>query len=166
MSNRPKLKLNLTTADRVIEVVGLICLIGLWIFTLSNYYSLPETIPIHYNGAGEVDRIGEKWNILALPIVSSILFIGLTILNKYPHVFNYPSTITQENALDYYTNATRLIRFLKLVILIIFGFIVFKTIQNVNRNAVGLGNLFFPLAFGIVLIPMIYYFTKFKKKNN
>ena len=79
MSNQPKL--NLTTADRVIEVVGLICLIQIWIFTLSNYYSLPETIPIHYNGAGEVDRIGEKWNILALPIVSSILFMGLTILN-------------------------------------------------------------------------------------
>jgi uncharacterized membrane protein len=166
MSNRPKLKLNLTTTDKVIELVGWICLIGIWILTLSNYYSLPETIPIHYNGAGEADGFGKKWNILSLPIVSSILFVGLTILNKYPHVFNYPSTITQENALQQYTNATRLIRFLKLVVLIIFGLIVFKTIQNVNGNADGLGTWFLPLTFGLIFIPMAYYLTKSIKKNN
>ncbi|MBP92580.1 MAG: hypothetical protein CMC55_00505 [Flavobacteriaceae bacterium] len=166
MSNRPKLKLNLTTPDKVIELAGWICLIGIWIMTLSNYYSLPETIPIHYNGAGEADGFGKKWNILTLPIVSSILFVGLTILNKYPHIFNYPSTITQENALQQYTNATRLIRFLKLVVLIIFGLIVFKTIQNVNGNADGLGTWFLPLIFGLIFIPMAYYLTRSLKKNN
>ncbi len=160
MINRPKLKLNLTTTDKVIELFGWICLIGIWILTSSNYYSLPETIPIHYNGTGEADGFGKKWNILTLPIVSSTLFIGLTILNKYPHVFNYPSTITQENALRQYTNATRLIRFLKLVIVIIFGLIVFKTIQNANGNADGLGAWFLPLTFGLMFIPMIYYLIK------
>lgn len=160
MITRPKLKLNLTTTDKIIELAGWVCLPGIWILTLTNYYSLPETIPIHYNGAAEADGFGKKWNILTLPIVSSILFIGLTILNKYPHVFNYPSTITQENVLRQYTNATRMIRFLKLVIVIIFGLILFKTIQNVNGNADGLGAWFLPLTLGLTFIPMIYYLIK------
>lgn len=168
MSNRPKLKLDLTATDKAIELVGWICLIGIWILTLSNYYSLPETIPIHYNGTGEADGFGKKWNILTLPIVSSILFVGLTILNKYPHIFNYPSTITEENAMQQYTNATRLIRFLKLVILIIFGLIVFKTIQNVNGNADGLGVWFLPLTMGMIFIPIVFFLInagKDKKKT-
>lgn len=169
MNNRPKIKPILTTTDKVIEFICWIALIGIWILTLTNYSALPETIPIHYNGVGEADGFGDKGNILTLPIISTILFIGLTILNKYPHVFNYPNTISEENALQQYTNATRLIRLLKLVIIIIFGLIVFKTIQNVNGNAEGLGVWFLPLTFGLIFIPMAYYLTKLlrtKKDKN
>ena len=67
--------------------------------TVANYFELPEIIPTHYNEAGEADSYGDKLNILALPIISTLLFIGLTILNKRPHLFNYPSEITKENAL-------------------------------------------------------------------
>ena len=77
--------------------------------------------------------------------------------NKYPHVFNYQSEITDENALHQYTNATRLIRFLKLTIVIIFGLIVFRTIQNVSGNADGLGTWFLPLTLGMIFIPIIYF---------
>ena len=159
ISNRPKIKPNLTTTDKVIEFFGWIALIGIWTLTLTNYSTLPETISIHYNGTGEADGFGNKGNILTLPIISTILFIGLTILNKYPHVFNYPSTVTEENALQQYTNATRLIRFLKWAIVMIFGLIVFQTIQNVNGNADGLGIWFLPLTLGLIFIPIIYYLT-------
>jgi uncharacterized membrane protein len=160
MNNRPKIKPILTTTDKVIEFISWIALIGIWVLTLTNYSALPETIPIHYNGVGEADGFGDKGNVLILPIISTLVFIGLTILNKNPHVFNYPGAITEENALQQYTNATRLIRLLKLVIIIIFGLIVFKTIENVNGNADGLGVWFLPLTFGLIFIPMAYYLTK------
>jgi len=166
MSDRPKLKLSLTMTDKIIELVGWIALIAIWVLTLYHFYSLPNTIPIHYNGAGEVDSFGNKWNILSLPIVSSIVFIGMTVLNRYPHVFNYPSTVTQENAFQQYTTATRLVRFLKLVVVVIFGIIVYQTIQNANGNADGLGVWFLPLMFGLVFIPIVYYLTKSSLKKN
>jgi uncharacterized membrane protein len=166
MSNRPKIKLNLTTTDKLIELAGWLGLIAIWILTVSNYEALPETIPIHYNAAGEADAFGDKWTILTLPVIALILFVGMTILNRYPHIFNYPITITQENALKNYTLATRLIRFLKLVIVIVFGLIVIKTIQTANGNANGLGTWFLPVSIGLFLIPMVYYVTKTIKKNN
>ncbi len=169
MSTRPKIKPNLTTTDKIIEFIGWVAIVGIWILTLTNYSALSETIPIHYNGAGEADGFGNKGNILSLPIISTIVFIGLTILNKYPQVFNYPSKITKENALQQYTNATRMIRFLKFAIVLIFGLIVFKTIQNTNENADGLGTWFLPLTLSLIFIPIVYYLTKsirLKKDKN
>jgi len=134
--------------------------------TITNYIELPDIIPTHYNGAGEADGFGGKGNILTLPLVATILFIGLTVLNKFPHVFNYPTDITKQNALRQYTNATRLIRYLKLIVVIIFGLIAFKTIQNCSGQAHGLGVWFLPLTLGLIFIPLSYFIVKsFKTKQ-
>ena len=160
MKDRPKLKPNLAPTDKIIEGIGWLAILGIWTLTLSHYTELPEIIPIHFNGAGEADRFGGKENILILPIVSTLLFIGMTVLNKYPHVFNYPTSITKENALSQYTNATRMIRFLKLIIVLIFGLIVFETIETANGNSDGLGVWFLPLILGLIFVPIGYYLIK------
>lgn len=62
MHKRPKIKLKLTTADKVLEVLGWTFLFAIWILTMASYANLPDTIPIHYNGAGQADSFGEKTN--------------------------------------------------------------------------------------------------------
>ncbi len=166
MEERPKIKLELTTADKSFEIVGWFLILAVWGLTITNYSNLPETISTHYNGAGQADGFGGKATILTLPLIATILFIGLTVLNKFPHVFNYPTGITQDNAFRQYTNATRLIRYLKLIIVFIFGLIAFKTIQNANGEAEGLGVWFLPLTIGLIFISLIYFVTKsFKTKQ-
>ena len=160
MSERPKLKLELTKFDKIHEILGWTLILAIWVLTISNYSNLPDTIPIHYNGAGQADGFGGKGNILTLPLIATVLFIGLTILNKFPHVFNYPTNITADNALRQYTNATRMIRYLKLIIVVIFGLIAFKTIQNANGQADGLGIWFLPMTLGLIFIPLIYFVVK------
>ena len=157
MEEGPEIELDLTITDKIFEILGWISLVAVWVFTIKNYDNLPDIIPIHFNGAGQADGFGGKGTILTLPIVSTILFTGMTVLNKFPHLFNHPTNITQENKLRLYTNATRLIRYLKLILVIIFGFIVFKTIQNVNGEADGRGNWFTPITVGMIFIPVIYF---------
>jgi uncharacterized membrane protein len=157
MEEPPEIKLELTITDKIFEILGWISLVAVWVFTITNYNNLPDIIPIHFNGAGQADGFGGKATILTLPIVSTILFTGMTVLNKFPHLFNHPTNITKENKLRLYTNATRLIRYLKLILVIIFGIIVFKTIQNVNGEADGLGNWFTPITVGMIFIPVIYF---------
>ena len=155
------MRLKLSGLDVAMELFGWLILIGLWVLVFINFQGLPETIPIHFNAAGKADGFGNKWNMLTLPIVASVLYIGMTILNKYPHVFNYPTEVlTEENALKNYTMATRLLRVLKLVLVIIFSLIVFRTIQNINGTAEGLGVWFLPLTLGMIFIPMAYYIIK------
>lgn len=160
MKSRPKLKLKLSTTDKILEALGWGSVLIIWGLTITNFSNLPDTIPIHYNGAGQADGFGDKSNILGLPIIATILFLGLTVLNRFPHIFNYTTEITKNNALQQYTYATRMLRILKLIVVIIFGLIVLQTIRHVNGQISGLGGWFLPLTFGLTFIPILYYLIK------
>lgn len=111
MKGRPRIKIELTTTDNVIELIGWLSLLAIWVLAITSYSNLPDTIPIHYNGAGQIDRFGNKINILTLPLIATILFVGITIANRFPHIFNYPTKITEENAFSQYSNITRMNRY-------------------------------------------------------
>ncbi|NOT74209.1 MAG: DUF1648 domain-containing protein [Cyclobacteriaceae bacterium] len=160
MEARPRIKLALSPTDTMFEFTGWAALAGVWVLAVVNYSSLPDVIPIHFNAAGESDSFGGKGNILILSFVATMIFIGLTILNKFPHVFNYPASLTKENAPAQYTHATRMIRFLKMTLVIVFGLIVFKIIQNANAQSDGLGVWFLPFVLGLILIPAAYFIIK------
>ena len=160
MKQRPKIKLELTKSDKTFEIFAWFLIFVVWGLTIANYGNLPNIIPTHYNGSGVADGYGEKWLILTLPLVTTVLFVALTILNKFPHIFNYPNDITEENAFRQYTNATRLIRYLKLIVVVIFGLISYQTIRHANGQIEGLGTWFLPLILGLTIIPIIYFVVK------
>lgn len=126
MRERPKIKLELTTLDKTLELLGWVSILAIWVLPITNYTNLSDRIPIHYNAAGQADGFGGKGNIITLPLMATVLFVGLSLLNKFPHVFNYPANITADNALRQYTTATRWIRFLKLIVVV--GLIALLTI--------------------------------------
>ncbi|MCG2612275.1 DUF1648 domain-containing protein [Flavobacterium sp. SM15] len=165
MEERPKLKIPLKPFDKIVEALGWAALIGIWILTLSNYTELPQTIPTHFDGSGQADGYGSKMNLLALPLISSVIFIVLTALSFFPHLHNYPAGITQENAEKQYQTSTRMFRFLKLIILIIFGLIVYMTLKTINGTADGLGTWFLPLVLGLIFIPIFYFLTQMVKNS-
>jgi uncharacterized membrane protein len=165
MEKRPRIKLELTTTDKVLEFFGWFSVVVTWGLTIVFYNNLPDIIPIHYNIAGEADGFGEKENILTLPVIATIFFVGLTILNRFPQIFNYPTDITTENALRQYTLATKMIRYLKLGLAVILGFITFETIQYANGQTEGLGMWFTPFMLGVIFIPLIYFIVKLIKEK-
>ena len=163
MKARPNIELKLSTTDVIIEIIGWLAVVGIWILTFIHYEKLPEQIPIHYNSTGKADGFGDKNQLLILPIVATLFFIGLTLLNKFPRIFNYFIPLAQENAFFQYSAATRLIRFVKLLFVIIFGLVVFMTIQTAKGTAGGLGIWFLPLMIGLFFILIMYLFEKGKK---
>ncbi len=160
-----KSQTNRSFFDGLLEVIGWIALILLWLLILFNYSGLPETIPIHYNSAGEADNYGPKNTLFLLPILGTILYVGLTFLKKFPHMFNYLVQITPENATRQYENAIRLMRYLKAVMLMVLTFLVYKTIQNATGKSEGLGSWFFPVVLAVFIIPTgIFIVRSFRKK--
>ena len=157
---RPKITLIPTPVDKSIDLLGWLILLALWALTITHYSNLPDTIPTHYNAAGEADGFGSKVSIIGLPVIATLLFIGLTVLNRYPHIFNYPTAITQDNALRLYTLATRMLRYLKLVLVLVFGGIEFMIIQHATEKGAGLGVWFLPLTLVLVFLPLIYFVVK------
>ena len=163
MEIRPKIKIELTSIDKLIEIKGWVLLLILWGLTIYSLINLPAIIPTHFSFNGQPDNFGSKSIVLLLPIVGTILFAGMTILNKYPHVFNYPKRITVENALFQYTIATKMLRYLKTALVLIFSLIVLFTYTTAIGKTNGLGLWFLPVVLGLVFIPMAYFITKLVK---
>ena len=160
MEKRPILILKPTKTEKIIEIIGYIILLAYWLVIITTYQNLPEKIPIHYNGLGEVDNYSKKSSIFLLPIIGSFIFIILTMINKNPENFNYSIKITEENAENQYKNSIKMIRLLKIIVIVIFFLIDFKTIKIAIGESEGLGNWFLPLTIGIIFIPIIYFANK------
>ncbi|MEP6676800.1 MAG: DUF1648 domain-containing protein [Ferruginibacter sp.] len=167
METRPKIKLTLSKLDKNLELTGKIFLVVMWGLTLYTFLKLPTTIPIHFNASGKADSYGNKLTLLILPVLGTVIYVGLTQLNKYPQLFNYMTKINEDNAERQYSIATRMLRFLKLAILVIFSLIILFTYLTTIGLTNGLGSWFLPLTIGLLLIPVIISIRQsFKKKNN
>jgi len=167
MKERPKIKLQLTLTDRIIEITSYIALIAFWVMAITSFKTLPENIPTHFNGSGEVDSYGPKTTIFFFPVMATVMFAFLAFIIKKPETFNYTVEITEENAQEQYTNATKLIRILKLALIIIFLIIDYKTIETSKGNSNGLGKWFLPFTMVLIFIPILFaVYNSFKKKEN
>jgi len=136
----------------------------MWVLTVYIFLKLPSTIPTHFNFSGQVDDYGNKHSFLILPILATIIYFGLTQLSKYPQIFNYLTKITDENASKQYTDSTRLLRFLKVIIVLTFSLIILFTYLTTIGVTNGLGSWFLPMMFGLFLIPTIISITQSLKK--
>ncbi len=165
MEARPKLDIGLTKIDKLLETICLTLLLLLWVTTIAFYGKLPDQIPTHFNVAGRPDDFNNKQHIFVLPIIATVIYIGMTIINKYPHIYNYPAIITKENATRLYTSATKFIRVLKLVVVVIFSGIVFMMYKTSLTNSGGLGTWFLPFALGLLVVPSIFYLLDSIKKT-
>lgn len=52
------------------------------IITLISLFLLPDQVPLHYNIEGEVDRIGSKYELILLPIITTTLGAVFTKISR------------------------------------------------------------------------------------
>lgn len=157
---RPALNIELTQGDKFLDNLSIVLLLGIWALILKYYSDLPAVIPVHYNVAGEADAFGPRWFILILPTVSTLIYGGLTWLNRNPHRFNYPVKITEENAPRQYMLAMRMIRGVKLAVLLVLGYGTFRMLNGAMGKVEGLGAWFVPLSIGFIFLPILLYIMK------
>lgn len=165
MHSNPKITPAKDTIDRVLDITSIILLCLLWGFVIYSYNTLPETIPTHFNAGGQPDGYGKKSTLFILPVLATLIYFGMGWLSRYPYKFNYTVNINEENAAGQYKLATRLLRVLKTVVLIIFLSIVFFTHLTISGKADGIGSWFLPVAVALVMIPtMFFVYQGFQKK--
>jgi uncharacterized membrane protein len=159
-SVRPRIRLKRTSLDWALEFVAFAFLLILFTLPLLYLKTLPDTIPVHFNASGQPDGYGSRSTLFLLPAIGAVMYLLMTIVEAYPHIYNFPVRITPENAPVQYRIATRLIRILKTVILVTFSFISFQTIKIVTGGAAGLGKAFFPVFLLLTFAPIIIYLVQ------
>lgn len=147
------------------EATGILLLLLIWGLTVITYFHSPEIIPVHFNALGKADSYGSKTTIWFLPALATAIYAGLSWLNKFPHVFNYMVSITEDNALKQYTNATGMLRFLKLAVVFIFTAIILITYFTAQGDIKGPGAWFLPVMILLVMLPTIIFVVKSLKEK-
>jgi uncharacterized membrane protein len=158
--NKPKFKIRRKTLDWVIEFTAFSFLVILIALPLIFSNDLPERIPIHFNLAGKPDGYGTRMILWSLPIIGAAMYFGMTILEAFPYIYNYPVEITPDNVVNQYRLGTRLIRILKTIILMIFSFISYQTIKTALGKTTGLGKAFLPIFLLITSGVIIIYIVR------
>src|SRR5665647_1280270 len=128
---RPLLTIPKTQTERLHSIVAIAVLLLNFSYFAVKWADLPNTVPIHFNGAGDADGWGSRYVLIILPLLALVLFIGLSVISKYPYKFNYLVEITEENARKQYTNGRLLVSWLKLEIVLLFGYIEWYIVHAV-----------------------------------
>jgi len=163
-TRRPKIEIPFDTIDIIIELLAVVALIFMWIYVSIEYAALPDTIASHFNAKGEADGYANKITLWLLPSISTVLYIGIFALNKFPHLHNYMINITESNAFKNYKFSTRTLRMVNFSCVLLFTYIVYVEIQFSKGFINSLGAWFLPLILTLSLILVIVLII-FQKKN-
>lgn len=161
---RPKIHLEKEPRDWQLDRAALLLVILAVGVPLFTYGQLPETIPIHFNARGEPDGFGPKMMIWFLPALGGALYLALLGINRYPESFNYSVPITEENAEEQYRIATRMIRWVNMLIQAVFAFLTVAIVMVALGRWQGLGRWFLPV-FLVTLFGVIGYFIYSSQKK-
>ena len=166
-SERPRIKLIPTQTDKFLDRLAIAGLIFLWVYTLTSYFYLPAIIPNHRNSQGQISDYMSKETIIIVPCILTTLAIGITILNHYPHIFNYPQKLTKDSAEQQYSLATTMMRYLKLAVVILAIAITVETATDAQKERSGVGMWDIPLIIILMGLPTaIYLIQSYKLKKH
>ncbi|MGE7601937.1 DUF1648 domain-containing protein [Peribacillus sp. NPDC097675] len=156
-NNQPVLHLPKTGLEKVMDIVSLLLIIINFIYLISVWNTLPEQVPIHFNGKGEVDGWGGRVVIWLLPTISLFLWFGLTLMERVPHLFNYPIEITEKNAVFQYKNARMMSLFLKVEIILVLLYTSWQSVHAAKGDEGGLGRAELPILLILILGSIAFF---------
>src|SRR5699024_12120634 len=93
--------------------ISYIFLIGSVLFMIILWRELREKVPAHFNGAGEVDRWGSRFELWILPLVGLFTLLFLQIFERHPEMHNHPKRMNESNRAQFYLISRRLINQVK-----------------------------------------------------
>jgi uncharacterized membrane protein len=160
---QPRIKIDLSLTDRIIEGIIWTLILGFWTYTIVIYGKLPESIPSNFNELGKPTDYEQKFLLFLLPSITSLIVIVLSIINQKPHIFNYPVKITEANVRNQYYLGIKMIRTLKLCLVIEFFLISLYTSAISLGSIHSLGKfsvLFSPFLLAIIFVPIIYHIVQ------
>jgi uncharacterized membrane protein len=148
VANQPELPVVRAPAEPFIQIAAIGALVVLLVFAVRVWPSLPASVPTHFGFSGEPDRWGGRAWLLALPAMATLFFLVLTLLERAPHVYNYPIELTSSNAPRAHALGRELVLWLKLIVIVTFAVIFWTSVQVALGKATALPGWFLPAVLG------------------
>lgn len=154
---RPKLKLKKTKLEWFSDLIGAGIFIGVLVYMLSLWNELPDLVPVHFNAAGEADRWEAKSTLIVLPLIAIFTWVFMTILERFPHIHNYPKRLNETNVRAFYLSSRKMLNVSKNICMLLFSYIVFQQV-NIARTTTDTIHPLFPVVFFAALaVPVLIH---------
>ncbi|WGK63954.1 hypothetical protein [Croceiramulus getboli] len=141
-----------STLDRALELLTFVLIVASALLLGVYYNQLPEHVPLYFNWPSkDANGLGAKDLLWTNPLLFGVIAVGLHQLLKHPSLFNYPTRITHENARFYYTQFTRMFRWLGLVLALLCFCLTLASVVNGLGNPTDFDPWLYPL-FPILLV--------------
>lgn len=139
-SARPRIEITPTTLDRVLDRLSLAGVLFIVALLASVWDRLPLRVPTHFGLAGRPDAWGSRNTLLLFLVIPAVTHIGLTVLSRFPWVYNYPVQVTQENYRRLYALGRGMMLWLRTEMVWLFVALGWQTIFVALGQASGLGS--------------------------
>lgn len=163
VEQRPVLKLPLTNLEKVLELLAGIGVLLSIAFIIAKWNVIPAEVPSHFGPSGMPDDWSGKETLIFLVVLNLLLYLALTIVCRFPHIYNYPWKITAENAQDQYQIARYLMVFLKTEIVWLLLYIESIAMLVSLGIVEGMGKAFLPVFLVIIFGSLGAYFYLARK---
>ncbi len=157
-----KVKITETKYHKIVKWLCIGIQAGSILYLLAVWNYLPDRVPMHYNSAGEADSYGERWTVWITPFFMLLMYQFISLVERHPNWWNTGVDITRKNSSRVYGTLKNMIVSLKLIVMLIFGYMSIETGFGDN-----LGRWFLPfsliLTFGAIIIFCILLVRASKK---
>ncbi|MCA0993723.1 DUF1648 domain-containing protein [Pseudalkalibacillus hwajinpoensis] len=157
METRPRIEVDKTFIQKGFDLATLIFLLLSIVYLSLEWAGIPNRVPIHFNATGEADNWGSKMAIILFPLLGMLIWGVFTVLERYPHRYNYVVKITEGNAALQYRSAVILMRFLKNTIALLFAYLTVECVQIAKGIGEGLTWWVMPLFLTMIFSAIILY---------
>ena len=144
-----------TWYHRAVNLLCLILLVGIFAVLFIFWRDLPEQIPAHYDAFGRVDRWGGRGELLLCPIAAAVLYAGITLLERFPQIWNTGVAVTDANRAAVYRALKNLIVTLKLAM--VFAFVFIAACAALARPLPG---WFLPADLILIFAPLVLFLVR------
>ena len=146
-----------TTFSKITNLISLLSVVWIVLYVIITWKNIPDMIPGHYNIAGEIDKYSSKNSIWILIVVQILLFTMMSVLERFPNIWNTGVQITEENRERVYINLRNMQTYLKMMIMIYFSYMTFQSIGGGNLHSMSVF-IFLVLVFGGMAIFLVKIF--------
>ena len=157
-----EVKIRYTKLLARLEIVGLILLAAIFIYTAFRYPMLPDEVPTHYGVTGEADAWGGKGHLWFVPFVAAIVYGLVTLAAFFPNAWNYPAKIDEDKLEIAENNVRQLLMYMKILITCMFGYMQLKMLSLSGSVSMTVTFVFMIL----LLILIVYYIGKLKRLSS
>lgn len=156
---RPRPAVPWELPDRLLLALGLLLLVGFLTPIAAGWGPLPDRVPLHYGVDGRVDRWGGAAAIHVLAGLALVVTVGLLLLARVPHVYNYPFEIIEANAAAQYRLARRLLLVIVILTNAMFLYINLMTWRVALGFRAGLSPWVLLAELAAVVLALAWYLT-------